>query len=59
MPDAAARKLTGHALNFVNVIVYIKKILPAVKFSLHYYIGCIHRAGLMNIILSAVDWPLP
>ena len=25
MPDAAARKLTGHALNFVNVIVYIKK----------------------------------
>ena len=29
MPDAAARKLTGRVLNFVNVVVYVP--LPAVN----------------------------
>ena len=31
MPDAAARKLTSRVLNFVNVVVYVKKNLPAVN----------------------------
>ena len=55
MPDAAAGKLTGHVLNFVNVVDYVKN-LPSVKFLLHYCIRHIHRAGLMNInLLAAVE----
>ena len=54
MPDAAATNLTGHVLNFINVIVYLKN-RASYKFLLHYCKGCINGAGLMSIILS-LQW---
>ena len=55
MPDAAARKLTGHELNFVNVVVYVKK-LASCKVLLHYCKGHNYVTDSeLNIVVVTVN----